>query len=91
MKESELVDIQNLIHRWEEGESLFSDPPLCADLLTEIRRLRGVLMDVFPLVVGTPMQEEVRAELGLPPVQLSPQLRGAVARARTRRSSQASH
>jgi hypothetical protein len=69
MKESDLIDIQNLIHRWEEGESVFSDPPLCLDLLAEVRRLRGLLMDVFPMVVGTSMQEPLRLELGLPPVQ----------------------
>jgi hypothetical protein len=69
MKESDLMDIQNLVHRWEEGESVLSDPPLCLDLLAEIRRLRGLLMDVFPMVVGTSLQEPLRLELGLPPVQ----------------------
>jgi hypothetical protein len=58
-----LVEIDELIARWEGGEGVWSDPPLCSLLLGEIARLRTLLRDVFPFVVGTPMQEEVRAEM----------------------------
>jgi hypothetical protein len=58
-----LVEIDELIERWERGEGVWSDPPLCSLLVSEIARLRTLLRDVFPFVVGTPMQEEVRAEM----------------------------
>jgi len=58
-----LMEIEELIGRWEQGEAVWSDPPLCSLLVTEVARLRRLLRDLYPFVVGTPMQEEVRAEV----------------------------
>ena len=62
--ERDLRQIDELIARWERGDELWFDPPLCSTLLVEIVRLRQLLRDVYPFVADTPMQEEVRAELG---------------------------
>jgi hypothetical protein len=63
MTARDLVEIEQLIERWQRGEGVWSDPPLCTLLVGEIARLRTLLRDVSPFVVGTPMQEEVRAEM----------------------------
>jgi hypothetical protein len=62
IRAEDLQDIQRLIARWERGDEVWSDPPLCAALVSEVRRLRRLLKDVYPLLVGTPVQEEVRSE-----------------------------
>jgi hypothetical protein len=62
--ERDLRQIDELIARWERGDEVWFDPPLCSSLLVEIVRLRQLLRDVYPFVADTPMQEEVRAELG---------------------------
>jgi hypothetical protein len=67
MTARDLVEIEQLIERWERGEGVWSDPPLCTLLVGEIARLRTLLRDVFPFVVGTPMQEEVLAEMSEDP------------------------
>jgi hypothetical protein len=64
VRERDLSQIDELIGRWERGDELWFDPPLCSTLLLEIVRLRRLLKDVYPFVADTPMQEEVRAELG---------------------------
>ncbi len=62
--ERDLHEVDELIARWERGDEVWFDPPLSSTLLVEIVRLRQLLRDVYPFVVDTPMQEEVRAELG---------------------------
>ena len=77
MRLDELQDIERVIARWKKGDEVWSDPPLCAALVVEVRRLRRLLKDVYPLLIGTPVQEEIRAEFEGEPGFVTPAPRRA--------------